>query len=159
MQLQLIFNEVRKRYPQRLYFGVHGDVQPAQQRPVFEGYASHRVILTDNFPVPVPCNGVAEVIVDNKVVASAVYATPSHPDPYNTDAACASSGLKLASTASIPLPSSIPALKWIQLGIKGDKHVAQIKLQRVTSAHNIHSDAEGNMYLYTLDRVYLHVKV
>lgn len=142
----------------RQYFEVHGDVQPAQRRNVFPDYHSHAVTLTDNFPVPLPCNGFTELRIDGQVVVRSIYSTATQKDPYNKDAGRAYAAPRLCSSEHIPLQPSIPPLKWIQLGNKGDRYIAQIKLQRVAGACNIHSDGEGNMYIYTLDKVYLHVK-
>lgn len=157
--LHIIFDEARGKLSTRQYFEAHGRVLPPQKKPVFEGYASCNVMLASDLPVPLPCNGFAQLILDDQKIHRTAYTTATQKDPFNKDAGRAYAGIKKCYTTGIALQPSIPTVHWIQLGNRGDKHIAQVKLKRVAEAHNIHSDEEGNLYVYTLEKVYLHVKV
>lgn len=168
MKLHVIFHELRTRHTPRQFHEVKGDVAVRQPRGKFPHYTTHCVSLTDNFPCPVPCNGIAELRLDDTVVVRTPYTTPTFSDPINKDPAVAAMkarmnfppGMNVKANATAPLtaPPSMPPSHWFQIGNKGDRYIAQVKLQRATEVYNSFSDDEGHMYIYVVDKVFIHVK-
>jgi hypothetical protein len=162
---RLVFLEVGTQYS-RQYTEICGSVDlTAASHHHRDGYNIFKVDIDTselNCVVPIPSTGATELYMNEKLIGSAkAYTTPSYPNPYQHMQVSLPGGrvMKATSTASIPLPDSLPMKHWIQTGgSRGDYLAVKIGLKRLVAAHNIHSDSIGNMYIYLVNKVYLYVK-
>lgn len=162
IRLKLVVHEVTAGHS-RDYHTIDAIV-PANSTSRLKGdYDMYKAFITGHplaCNIPIPWDGDIDIYRNGVCIGRFTYRTPTHPDPDHGLQVPMPGGMigKFTRTAPIALPATLPLYNWLQCGRKGDPSVLQIKLKRVGAAHNIHSDQLGNMFIYTVEKVYLYEK-
>lgn len=125
---------------------------------VKDNYNVYRVELNRNslsHITPIPAKAHTELYLYGELTGNILeYNTPTYRSPQVEQQV-----MKYTSTEPIALPDTLPMVHWIQAtGFHGDRLAVKLKLKRLDTAQNIYSDSIGNLYIYTVDKVYVYLK-